>query len=160
MISLPFVHYLKNEIKKEVKIIILQNKLSHTDLVQFSEKDLKNASFIDKNEFLLKGEMFDIVTSKVIKGRKIYYCFLDKKETKIAVLETKIHNFFSISNLKQIKGKTYVLNSPKTGKFSENIKIFAISYYQDLEKRSQYRSYNFYRKSSDYVKKAVIPPEV
>ena len=55
--SLPFVHYLKNEVKNEIKIKIFKEEFNQEDLHQFPANDLEKANRIDQNELILDGKM-------------------------------------------------------------------------------------------------------
>jgi hypothetical protein len=158
--SLSFVHYLKNEVKTEMKMKILKEEFDKEDLQKFSSNDLKKANWTDENEFVLNGKMYDLVKTKFIKGQKIYYCFQDKKETKIANIETKIHDFFGNSVFKQTEVKPNVPVYVKINNISKetinSILILCKSHFL----KSQFQSYQLSVKNSDFIKKLVIPPEV
>ena len=158
--SLPFVHYLKNEVKKEIKIKILRHKLNENELQQFFVNDLKNVDWTDDNEFTLNGKMYDLVKTKMINGQIIYYCLQDDKETKIANLENRIQDFFTHSVLKKTEAKPYFTVSAKINNVSGNVE----NSFSHLSKKhflkSQFHTYRLSLKSSDFIDELIIPPEV
>lgn len=158
--TLPFVHYLKNEVKKEVHYKIIKNEINQEDLQQFSQKDLEKAAWKDEREFSLQGKMYDLVKTEIINGKKMYYCFQDKKETKIVNLETKIQDFFSNSVYRHAQVKTFYTNSVKTNPVSkvQNISFFHLQKNNSL--KSQFKSYHSSIKTSGFIEKLLIPPEV
>ena len=158
--SLPFVHYLKMEIKKEIKIQILKRNFNEDGLHQFSVSNLKKAKWKEDKEFVLNGFYYDIVFMKIIKGEKIYYCFQDKKETKIAKIESKIRDFFEISKFNKPEAKPYFAKTFKANPVSKKIsQSFSL-----LEKKqflkTNFKSYKNSTKVSDFIDKPAIPPEV
>lgn len=158
--SLSFVRHLKNEVKKEVKMKIFRHKFNQNELDQFSETDLKKAKWKDEKEFSLKGDLYDVVKTKLKNGQKIYYCFHDKKETKIADLENKIQDFFSNKLLKKTEVKSYFTISIKINNVSGKVE----NSFSHLSKKhflkTQFQSYQLSIKSSDFIDKVLIPPEV
>lgn len=102
VLTLPFFKYLKMEIKKEIKINILRHKFENEDLVQFSEDDLSAAQWLDSKEFMLKGNLYDIVKVETEAGRKIYYTLHDHKETSIKKYELKIASILNFSKDKSV----------------------------------------------------------
>ena len=158
--SLPFFNHLKNEAKKEMKINIYRHKFSDGDLIQFSEKDLEKAQWIDSKEFILNENLYDVVKTKVINGQKCYYCFLDKKESKIVNITSKIQQVLVELQLNQAPGKLrtayaihYNLRSCKTDLSTE----ICLNFEQSTLEIPNFE-WNF--NSSDYIDKIKIPPQV
>lgn len=158
--SLPFLHHLKKEIKKEIKFQLFRQNLDTADLVKFKEKDLQNANWIEDEEFILNHYFYDLVSMKTIMGQKIYYCFKDKKETKIAKIETKIHDLFVGSTFSKPQVKP---NSTKIFKINPVSKKAKYPFWV-LEKKhfllSHFQYYLYSSKISDFIDKLKIPPEI
>lgn len=75
-----FSHY---HLKKEIKTLLKQG-VSEDELVvfEFDEKQLSELIWLKKNEFDLKGNLFDVVRSHRLSNGKMYMqCISDKKET-------------------------------------------------------------------------------
>ena len=158
--SLPFLNYLKNEVKTEIKIKIFKEEFKQEDLHQFSEKDLKKAIWTEDNEFTLNHYFYDVVSTKTINGQKVYYCFQDKKETKITKIETKIQDFFANPVLKQAKVKPYYSITVKINKIAKEADKSLLFFSKNHFSKSQFQSYQLSIKNSEFIEKLVIPPEV
>lgn len=70
-------HIIRREIKRQIFAGIPETAL---DVIEHN-KELRWEE--DGKEFHFGGEMYDIVKTKVINGKKIYYCIADKKEKKL-----------------------------------------------------------------------------
>ena len=158
--SLPFVHYLKNEVKKEIKIKIFRQKFSQNELHQFSENDLTKAQWTEESEFILNDDLYDVVKIKLENGQKIYYCFQDKKETKIADLENKIHDLFSDSMIKKTQAKSFTTVSVKINNVSPKVDNSFSHLSKEHLLKSQLRNHFASFVSSDFIAELIIPPEV
>lgn len=158
-VSMPFLHHLKKEIKKEVKIQIRRQNLDSKDIVKFNAKDLENANWVEDKEFILNGFYYDLVAIKIINGEKIHYCFKDKKETKIANLESKIQDIFSVNvskpEIKPLFVKTFKINT-----VSRKNSVFFTTLESQSFLKPNFQSYRFLIKFSDFIEKPTIPPEV
>ena len=73
------MHYFQNEQKETVKAKIFQH-LKDTDLETISPSNPNIYWEEDGKEFLLNGQMYDVVKTKIVNGREVLYCINDKKE--------------------------------------------------------------------------------
>lgn len=158
--SLPFFNHIKNEAKKEMRIMIYQHQFSDSDLIQFSQKDLEKAQWIDSKEFVLNENLYDVVKIKIINGQKYHYCFLDKKESKIVKIETQIQNVLVELQFNQAPG---ILRSAHAIKYNlrsckTNVYIEIFLYFQ--QSASQIPNFEWILNSSEYIDEIKIPPQV
>ena len=157
--SLPFLNYLKNEVKTEIKLKIFKQEFKQEDLHAFSEKDLKKANWSEEKEFTLNNYSYDVVSIKTTNGKKVYYCFQDKKETKIAKIETKIQDFFADSVFKKANIKSNYKNLVKINNVSRENELSSLTLLKTYIFKSQFNSYHLSIKNSGFIDKIVIPPE-
>jgi hypothetical protein len=84
-VPLIILHYQKEQVKKEVKKMIIAG-MNKKDLVlltfSLEEKDT-DLSWHHSREFEFEGEMYDIVESEVHGDSVSYWCWHDKEEMKI-----------------------------------------------------------------------------
>lgn len=92
--SSPFLIFLRKEIKKEMFVLIAKNKISKENLIALNEVQIKKAKWIDAKEFMFERKLYDVVFSEVKENVKVYYCFLDHKETIVVKSQHFINNFF------------------------------------------------------------------
>lgn len=92
--SSPFLIFLQKEIKKEMSVLVAKNKNSKENLIKLEETQLKTAKWIDAKEFMFEGKLYDVVFSEIQNDVKVYYCFLDHKETIVVKSKQFINNFF------------------------------------------------------------------
>lgn len=92
--SSPFLIFLRKEIKKEMSVLIAKNKTTKENLIALNEVQIKTAKWIDAKEFIFEGKLYDVVFSEIKNNVKVYYCFLDHKETIVVKSQHFIHNFF------------------------------------------------------------------
>lgn len=157
-ISLPLFTHLKNEVHQEIKLKIFKNKFKESELIQFSEKELANAKWLDSKEFILYDQLFDVVKVKELSGKKIYFAYHDRKETKIVKIEKGIQQLNSINHIEQNYRRPRNSNPQKF----KNLGIEMVNKsqrYCDLP-RTQPRNLNFQTQSkvSDFIKREILPP--
>jgi hypothetical protein len=102
----PIFLFQQNNIKKEIKKRIKQTvPESELQVLVFNQGTISQINWVDENEFLFKGNLYDIVRfEKNQNGETVYYCINDNQEKKLfASLDKLIQNAF--------EGKT---NSEKT----------------------------------------------
>lgn len=74
------MRHFQHEQKEAIKEKIFQN-LKDEELQSISLSDNQNIYWEeDGKEFLLNGEMYDVVKTKTVNGKVILYCINDKKE--------------------------------------------------------------------------------
>ena len=81
----PVFLFLQNNIKKEIKSRIkLAVPDSELQLIIVNESNIAQVKWFDKNEFLLDGNLYDVVRIENNKqGEPVYYCINDKQEMKL-----------------------------------------------------------------------------
>lgn len=107
LFSSPALEHLRKEIKKEMREVIAKTTFDTKNLIQFNEKELKNAIWKENSEFSLNGHLYDVVFHKTIKKQKIYFCLSDGKET----LVEKTHQF--ITSLYRTRKENNIYSWPK-----------------------------------------------
>ncbi len=136
-------HNIRQEIKHEIKNGLNENELS---IIVVSDNDEKEIEWTKKNkEFRYKGEMYDIVKTKINGNKKIYYCINDVKEEHLIANFTK-HNRRRNKILLRIKKLLSNKYLPKNN--SENNKILQANIY--------FAEYQFLYKSR--FKETLSPP--
>jgi len=78
-------HFHQSEIKREVKQAIKSNP-GNENIVKFSfsvndKESIEKLSWEGDDEFILDGEMYDVISKKIENGKLIIHCISDKKET-------------------------------------------------------------------------------
>ena len=82
--------YFQNQARKEASMRIEKLYEKDHSWIIFSQEEIKNAVWIKPGkEFKYKNKMYDIAKTGLKQGKKIYYCYLDKKESNL------IHSFTS-----------------------------------------------------------------
>jgi hypothetical protein len=66
--------------KKSVFNKILSGDFKSEELYVLEESQISNARWVHQHEFEWKGEMYDVVKTKTVDGRKSYSCKKDSKE--------------------------------------------------------------------------------
>lgn len=98
------------EIKKEMKLKIFRHKFDENDLVKLSTEDFKDAKWINDEEVVYNGKMYDLVKTKLINNKKIYFLLPDHLETNVKNYQTQIASIFKIKKLENLVFKTSVVN--------------------------------------------------
>ena len=143
------MRHFQHEQKEAIKEKIFQN-LKDEELQSISLSDNQNIYWEeDGKEFLLNGEMYDVVKRKIINGKVVLYCINDKKEKELVDnynLITK-HNSSSDKN-----GKNNIDNS------------FNLFVYHDEKNSDQYfilaanKFYSFVSHLTESIDDNISPP--
>jgi len=104
------------EIKNTITQSIPQNKLI---AIIIDNKTKKDINFVDDNEFLYKGKMYDVVRQQANGDTIIYYCINDNKEEELyANLNKEVKNNMDTN---PVKNKTkQILNKITISLFYED----------------------------------------
>lgn len=89
----PAVSYIKGALYKSTQYHILNHGTGTSETVSFSEKELINAEWKEKKEFVLNGFSYDIIKVDLKNGQKYYRCYVDKKDIVINSI-LKFSGFF------------------------------------------------------------------
>jgi hypothetical protein len=97
----------QHQLKEDIEAAI-HNNLTEKEMETISYTDnYKNIFWEEEGkEFLFKGEMYDVVKSAVVKGKKLLYCINDKKEKELIEKYSALTKNNSGNNKKQ-KSNTY-----------------------------------------------------
>lgn len=109
--SLPILQNLAKEMKREMKMAILKRNYDESEIVTFSESELKNVSWNDKDEFSLNGKLYDVVKTSFEGKTKMYHCISDTKETIVLDAHRFLAEFFKADNSVK-KFSTPKINQP------------------------------------------------
>ena len=87
---LTFFHIQQRMIKEEIKKQIITGLPEHQlKIFKFSENEnaftSKEIKWVEKNEFIFEGKMYDVVKVKNVCDEKWFYCFEDTKETALVL---------------------------------------------------------------------------
>lgn len=74
------VSHVKRKLYEHTQYSIAHHPLKKSKTVCFTEADLTKAEWKEDKEFVLNGFSYDVVDVNIINGKKIYFCYLDKKD--------------------------------------------------------------------------------
>ena len=98
LLSIPLLHYLRNEVKKDMQIKILKENFEQNNMVKFSHEELAAVKWEEEGrEFIHNDEMYDVVKIETSNGKSIYYCIKDGKENHYRRYKDFIVSFFTAS---------------------------------------------------------------
>jgi hypothetical protein len=83
MIFLVNKEQLKNAIHKDLKAGILNNENTIIIKVEKSKLAVAGLRWLEEDEFMLNGKMFDVIKHIELKSEIIYYCINDEVEEKL-----------------------------------------------------------------------------
>jgi len=144
-IAITFIHFSKNQIRKEVKEQIIHN-LDKSELVffQLSLKEYNELDWENEEEFELKGKMYDVVEVQKLNKTMQIWCWADNDESELnAKLDQLIHfkianKPFDNQNKEQLK--EFLKSLYFTGEYILVLKVqvvllhqIQINYYKSLE---------------------------
>ena len=124
------MRYFQSEQKDVIKEKIL-NQLKEEELQVITLSDNKEIYWEEKGEeFLFKGEMYDVVKTKTVNGKVMLYCINDKKEKLLIDNYNQVTKHNSSSDK---KGKNTIDNSFNLFVYQDekNVEHFA---FRDLNK--------------------------
>lgn len=113
----------KEAIKEKINSRLAEGELQ---IISFTDNQQKIYWEEEGKEFLLNGEMYDVVKSKTVNGKELLYCINDKKERELVDKYNSITKHNSSSDK---KGKSNVDNSQNLFIFDidDNRDQFAVS---------------------------------
>ncbi|AZB34225.1 hypothetical protein [Chryseobacterium bernardetii] len=74
------VSHVKRKIYEHTQYHITRHPLKKSKTVCFTEEDLIKAEWKEDKEFVLNGFSYDVVQVSRINGKKLFFCYLDKKD--------------------------------------------------------------------------------
>jgi len=80
--SLEFL-ILRGFVRNEVHKILEKLKPKEITTLELTNHEFNNLNWLDEKEFSLNGNLYDVVEIKNSLNKKIIYCYLDKKESKL-----------------------------------------------------------------------------
>lgn len=111
--------YKQYEIKQEIKQELIST-LPLTSFQSFASDD-RNIIWEEKDkEFSVDGKMYDVATTKIINGKKTYYCLSDEKETDL------VNTYFKKNTSEQETSKQ------KRSKIDFQLQTIAFSQQEDI----------------------------
>lgn len=82
------ISHVKRELYEHVQDNISNKNFRKSETVCFTEKDLVKAEWKEEKEFILNGYSYDVINISIIKGKKYFLCYIDKKDIIINSLLT------------------------------------------------------------------------
>ncbi|WP_068944765.1 hypothetical protein [Chryseobacterium timonianum] len=79
-VAYTVVSHVKRKLYEHTQYNIARHPLKKSKTVCFTEEDLTKAEWKEDQEFVLNGFSYDVVHVNRINGKKIYFCYLDKKD--------------------------------------------------------------------------------
>jgi hypothetical protein len=73
-------YYIRKDIKRALKQSVPENQLKNFD---FTNKEIKNLTWIKSNEFKLNGKYYDVISKKKTKTGYHFKCIDDHQETEL-----------------------------------------------------------------------------
>lgn len=74
------ISHVKRELYEHVQDNISNKNFRKSETVCFTEKDLVKAKWKEEKEFILNGYSYDVINISIIKGKKYFLCYIDKKD--------------------------------------------------------------------------------
>lgn len=74
------VSHVKRKIYEHTQYHITRHPLKKSKTLCFTEEDLIKAEWKEDKEFVLNGFSYDVVQVSRINGKKLFFCYLDKKD--------------------------------------------------------------------------------
>lgn len=74
------VSHVKRKLYEHTQYNIAQHPLKKSKTVCFTEDDLTKAEWKEDKEFVLNGFSYDVVRVSKVRGKKIFFCYFDKKD--------------------------------------------------------------------------------
>jgi hypothetical protein len=127
---------MKYSIKSEIYTRAINNQNDdELTLIKIPIKNQKSLDFklIEDNEFIYKGEYYDVVKKKVVNDSVYYYCFNDSKETSLwdnLDKHIKVHNDLNTTHQKKNQN---IIKSMVKELFIDKDHIQLYLYSQDLK---------------------------
>lgn len=105
---------IKREIKKQIIAGLPDNELKVFKFSLDENYSLKGIKWVEEDEFIFKGKMFDVVRVKIIDGEKLLYCYEDNKETNLTNRMNKLQKDFQNNPIEKNSTNLLVqlLNTP------------------------------------------------
>ncbi|WEK68327.1 MAG: hypothetical protein P0Y62_10655 [Candidatus Chryseobacterium colombiense] len=82
------ISHVKRELYENVQYNISNKNFRKSETIFFTEKDLVKAKWKEEKEFILNGYSYDVIRISIIKGKKYFLCYIDKKDIIINSLLT------------------------------------------------------------------------
>lgn len=74
------ISHVKRELYENVQYNISNKNFRKSETIYFTEKDLAKAKWKEEKEFILNGYSYDVISISIIKGKKYFFCYIDKKD--------------------------------------------------------------------------------
>jgi hypothetical protein len=68
------------QVKRAIKKSLAEGKIDYDKTVVFRKSEIADAVWVDKKEFLLNGNMYDVFKTDTLENDLMYYSFLDNEE--------------------------------------------------------------------------------
>jgi len=72
--------HVKKELYEKTQYSITRSNFRKSETICFTEKDLKEAEWKEEKEFTLHGFSYDVIKINIVKGKKYFFCYIDKKD--------------------------------------------------------------------------------
>lgn len=133
------ISHVKRELYENVQYNISNKHFRKSETIYFTEKDLVKAKWKEEKEFILNGYSYDVIGISIIKGKKYFLCYIDKKDIIINSLLTFSEKLRvkKINVRKQIDLPVHEKAISKTSSFfialeDDNLNTFNTCYFRTL----------------------------
>lgn len=152
------ISHVKRELYENVQYNISNKNFRKSETVCFTENDLIKAKWKEEKEFILNGYSYDVISISIIKGKKYFLCYIDKKDIIINSLLTFSEKLRvkKVNVRKQIDLPVHERNISKTSSFliafeDSDFNIFNTCYIRTLP--------NYYTQlENTHYSSIIIPP--
>lgn len=74
------VSHVKRKLYEHTQYTISRYPLKKSETISFTEQELVKAEWKEPEEFVLNGFSYDVVKVRMIHGKKVFFCYIDKKD--------------------------------------------------------------------------------
>lgn len=74
------ISQVKRKLYEHTQYDITHRSLKKSETISFTEEDLSKAKWKEDKEFVLNGFSYDVIRVHTMNGKKIFFCYLDKKD--------------------------------------------------------------------------------
>jgi len=154
------ISHVKRELYENVQYNLSNKKFGKSETIYFTEKELVKAKWKEEKEFIINGYSYDVINIRIIKGKKYFFCYIDKKDIIINSLLTFSEKLRvkKINVRKQIELPVHGKSISKTAQFitasaDNDLNVFNTCYIRTLP--------NHYTQleNTHYVSIIIPPPE-
>lgn len=154
------VSHIKRKLYEHTQYHITHHPLGNSKTICFTEDELTKAEWKEDKEFTLNGFSYDIINTDTINGKKLFFCYLDKKDIiinslvdfskRLAVKKRHLRTQIDLPGHKKVLLKT----SRFTILGGKEFASFPVSYANTIP------NHYYLLESTHYLSISIPPPEI